>query len=130
MIHHMSIGVSDIEVSGAFYDAILIPLGYIRAFEDLRPSERNQAIGYGSVVDEDKFTIKERHGSDLSPGPGFHIAFAAPSRKVVDLWHERGIGLGGLDRGGPKVWSDFGPNYYAAYLTDPDGWHLEAVFNG
>ncbi len=130
MIHHMSIGVSDIALSGAFYDAILIPLGYIRAFEDLRPGERNQAIGYGSVVDEDKFTIKERHAADLSPGPGFHIAFSAPSRRAVDLWFERGLELGGIDRGGPKVWSEFGPTYYAAYLTDPDGWQLEVVFKG
>ena len=130
MIHHMSIGVSDISRSGAFYDAILLPLGFIRAFEDLRPGERNQAIGYGTVIDEDKFTIKERHSSDLSPGPGFHIAFAAQSKAAVDLWHSRGLELGAINRGGPKIWSEFGPGYYAAYLTDLDGWEIEAVFKG
>jgi len=42
-------------------------------------------------------------------------------------WHRRGVEKGAIDKGGPKVWTDFGPNYYAAYLTDPDGWQIEAV---
>lgn len=45
----MSIGLSDIIASGLFYDAILEPLGYTRVFEDLRPGEMHQAIGYGLV---------------------------------------------------------------------------------
>lgn len=127
MIHHLSIGVSDILASGDFYDAILKPLGYIRAFEDLRLGETNQAIGYGYEIDKDLFAIKERFAADLAPGPGFHLAFSAPSREAVDAWHATGIALGAADRGAPKTWAEFGPNYYAAYLTDPDGWQLEAV---
>ena len=83
----MSIGVSDIIASGSFYDAILEPLGYTRVFEDLRPGERHQAIGYGVVPIEDIFTIKERNSEFLSPGPGFHIAFSAPSREAIKVWH-------------------------------------------
>lgn len=128
MIHHISIGVSDILASGAFYDAILRPLGYIRAFEDLRPGELHQAIGYGTKVDEDKFTIKERFATDLAPGPGFHLAFSAPTRESVEEWHKRGIEMGGTNRGEPKIWAEFAPNYFAAYLTDPDGWQIEAVY--
>ena len=128
MIHHISIGVSDINASGAFYDAILKPLGYIRAFEDLRPGEKHQAIGYGSEIDEDKFTIKERSSTELSPGPGFHLAFLAHTKEAVDQWHARGVEMGALNRGEPKIWADFGPNYYAAYLVDPDGWQIEAVY--
>ena len=128
MIHHISIGVSDILASGAFYDAILSPLGYIRAFEDLRPGEQHQAIGYGTKVDEDTFTIKERFATDLSPGPGFHLAFSAPTREAVEEWYKRGIEMGGTNRGEPKIWAEFGPNYFAAYLTDPDGWQIEAVY--
>lgn len=128
MIHHVSIGVSDINTSGAFYDAILEPLGYIRAFEDLRPGERHQAIGYGTEPDRDKFTIKERDSATLSPGPGFHLCFAAPSREAVILWHQRGLELGATDVGAPKVWTEFGSKYFAAYLADLDGWQLEAVF--
>ncbi|MFZ9342956.1 MAG: VOC family protein [Actinobacteria bacterium] len=127
MIHHISIGVSDIVASGSFYDAILQPLGYVRAFEDLRPGERHQAIGYGVAPNEDIFTIKERNSEFLAPGPGFHLAFSAPSCEAIGMWHKRGIEMGAIDKGGPKIWTDFGPNYYAAYLTDPDGWQLEAV---
>jgi len=42
--------------------------------------------------------------------------------------HKRGIEMGAKDKGAPKIWTDFGPNYYAAYLTDLDGWQIEAVF--
>ena len=128
MIHHISIGVSDIIASGSFYDAILAPLGYIRAFEDLRPGEKHQAIGYGTENGEDKFTIKERFSTELAPGPGFHLAFSAPNKKAVDEWHRRGLELGGTSEGEPRIWSDFGPTYYAAYLLDPDGWQIEAVY--
>ena len=44
------------------------------------------------------------------------------------MWHKRGIEMGAKDKGAPKIWTDFGPNYYAAYLTDLDGWQIEAVF--
>ncbi len=80
----MSIGVSDIIASGSFYDAILEPLGYTRVFGDLRPGERHQAIGYGVAPNEDIFTIKERNSEFLSPGPGFHIAFSAPSCEAIE----------------------------------------------
>ncbi len=128
MLHHISVGVSNIVKSGEFYDAILEPLGYIRAFEDLRPGEQHQAIGYGLEPDKDKFTIKERDSGDLAAGKGFHLAFAAPSIEAVIQWHARGLQLGATDRGSPKFWDEFGPNYYAAYLIDPDGWQIEAVF--
>jgi hypothetical protein len=74
MIHRMSVGVSDIIASVSSHDATLEPLGYIRAFEDLLPGERHQAIGYGVVPNEDIFTVKERNSEFLSQCPGFHIA--------------------------------------------------------
>jgi len=128
MLHHISVGVSDLTRSATFYDAVLTQLGYIRAFEDIRPGEQHQAIGYGLELDKDKFTIKERHSGDLAPGKGFHLAFAAPSIDAVNEWHAAGLANGGTDQGSPKFWDDFGPGYYAAYLTDPDGWQIEAVF--
>ena len=128
MLHHISIGVSEIVRAGNFYDAVLAPLGYLRVFEDLRPGERHQAIGYGTEPDKDKFAIKERFADELAPGPGFHLAFAAPSREAVNEWHKRGLELGATNEGEPKIWHAFGPNYYAAFLADPDGWQIEAVF--
>jgi catechol 2,3-dioxygenase-like lactoylglutathione lyase family enzyme len=127
MLHHISIGVSDIMKSGLFYDAILEPLGYLRVFEDLRPGETHQAIGYGITPNEDIFTIKERNSISLAPGPGFHLAFSASTREAIDLWHSRGIEMGAISRGEPKIWTDFGPDYFAAYLMDHDGYQIEAV---
>ncbi len=74
------------------------------------------------------FSLSRSEIPNFSPGPGFHLAFSAPSCEAIGTWHKRGNELGAIDKGGPKIWTDFGPNYYAAYLTDPDGWQLEAVF--
>ncbi len=128
MLHHISVGVSDLARSGVFYDAILEPLGYFRVWQDVRPGERHQAIGYGFVIGQDKFTLKERFSEGLAPGQGFHLAFAAPSKAAVDAWHARGLERGAIDRGGPKIWQEFGDDYYAAFMIDPDGWQIEAVF--
>ena len=57
------------------------------------------------------------------------IVHSTISRKgAIDVWHKQGIEMGAKDKGAQKIWTDFEPNYYAAYLTDPDGWQIEAVF--
>ena len=128
MLHHISFGVSDLQASAKFYDAVLLPLSYVRVWEDIRPGERHQAVGYGFVGGGDKFAIKERHSEKLSPGMGFHLAFAASSTQAVDDFHRAGLVEGATDRGGPKIWEEFGSDYYAAYLIDRDGWQIEAVY--
>ena len=75
------------------------------------------------------FLLSRGKARNISPGPGFHLAFSAPSRESIDMWHKRGIKMGAKDEDAPKIGTDFGPNYYAAYLTDLDGWQIEAVFN-
>ncbi len=127
MLHHISLGVSDIEKSGAFYDAIMATLGYKRVFTDYRPGEPKQAIGYGLVEGKDIFTIKERAMSRLSAGRGFHLAFQASSQEAVAEFHRVALGLGAVDRGGPRIFTEFGDDYFAAFVIDPDGWQLEAV---
>lgn len=129
MLHHVSFGVTDIERSASFYDAVLAPLGYGRVWEDIRTGQANQAVGYGLPGSGDKFAIKHRPGSQLPPRPGFHLAFAAPSREAVARFHEAAIANGGRDNGAPGLRPDYGPNYYAAFAMDPDGHHLEAVCN-
>lgn len=69
-----------------------------------------------------------RSSEYLSPGSGFHLAFSAPSRESIDVWHKQGIEMGAKDKGAPKIWTDFGPNYYVAHLTNLDGWQIGAVF--
>jgi catechol 2,3-dioxygenase-like lactoylglutathione lyase family enzyme len=130
MLHHISFGVTDIQRSAAFYDAILLPLGYVRVWEDLRPGEANQAVGYGVAGGGDQLTLKHRPGEQRTPGPGFHLALAAPSREAVNRLFQAAITHSGSDNGPPGVRDHYGPEYYAAFVVDPDGHHIEAVFKG
>lgn len=129
MLHHASLGVSDIERAAAFYDAAPAALGYIRVWDDIRPGEAGQAIGYGLSGGGDKLAIKHRPDGQRPPGPGFHLAFAAPSRQAVDQFHAAAIAYGGSDNGGPGLRAHYGEHYYAAFVMDPDGHALEAVCN-
>lgn len=129
MLHHISLGVSDIERAAAFYDAALAPLGYVRVWDDLRPGEPDQAVGYGRPGGGDKLALKFPPKGRRPPGPGFHLAFAAPDRQSIARFHAAALAHGGRDNGGPGPRADYGPHYYAAFVIDPDGHHLEAVFN-
>ncbi|TCA31488.1 VOC family protein [Rhizobium leguminosarum bv. viciae] len=129
MLHHASLGVSDIERSAAFYDATLAALGYVRVWDDIRPGQTGQAIGYGHPGGGDKLAIKHRPDGQRPPGPGFHLAFADPSRQAVDRFHAAAIAHGGSDNGRPNLRPHYGEHYYAAFVIDPDGHALEAVFN-
>lgn len=129
MLHHLSLGVGDIERALAFYDAALAPLGYARVWSDLRPGEANQAVGYGVPGGGDALALKHRPDGQRPPGPGFHVAFAAPDREAVDAFHRAALRLGGRDNGAPGLRAHYGPHYYAAFVIDPDGHNLEAVFN-
>jgi len=122
MLHHLSLAVADLSGAATFYDAVLGALGYRRVFTD------ETAVGYGIEDGKDKFCLKLR--SNISkPSSGFHLAFAAPSRKAVDLFHIAGLEKGGLDNGAPGLRPHYGPHYYAAFLIDHDGCHIEAVIN-
>ena len=127
MLHHISFGVSDIDKAAAFYDAAFAPLGYIRVWEDLSPGDPDQAIGYGRPGEGDKFAIKLRGAEAHAPGPGFHLAFAAPSREAVVSFHEAALAHGGKDNGPPGLRPHYGPTYFAAFVVDPDGYRIEVV---
>lgn len=129
MLHHASLGVSDIERSAAFYDAALGALGYVRVWDDIRPGQTGQAVGYGLAGGGDKLAIKHRPDGQRPAGPGCHLAFAAPSRQAVDRFHAAAIAHGGADNGGPGLRPHYGEHYYAAFVIDPDGHALEAVLN-
>ena len=127
MLHHLSLGVVDMDAAALFYDAALAPLGYVRVWSDLRPGEMGQAVGYGMPGGDDELALKQvRRGEPLSC-PGFHVAFAAPSRHAVLAFHEAALAAGGKDNGAPGLRPDYGPNYFAAFIVDADGHHLEAV---
>jgi len=130
MLHHLSFGVSNLAASARFYDAVLGALGYVRVWSDLASAPEHCAIGYGPPGGGDKLALKQRPGTErLAPGPGFHLAFAAPSRDAVHRFHEAALRHGGRDNGVPGPRPDYGPDYCAAFVIDPDGYRLEAVIN-
>jgi catechol 2,3-dioxygenase-like lactoylglutathione lyase family enzyme len=123
MLHHLSFAVIDLARSTAFYDAALSPLGYVRVWAD------STAVGYGLRGEGDKFAIKLSPGPAAAPGPGFHLAFAAPSREAVIRFHAAALQHGGQDNGVPELCPEYGEHYYAAFVIDPDGYRIEAVIN-
>jgi catechol 2,3-dioxygenase-like lactoylglutathione lyase family enzyme len=122
MLHHISFGVRDLVLSGAFYDAALGALGFRRVFEG------DTAIGYGLTDGEDLLLLNLCPDAS-PPGPGFHLSFSAPSRAAVHAFHAAALRIGGQDNGKPGVRPNYGPNYYAAFLIDPDGYRVEATIN-
>lgn len=123
MLHHISFAVENLERSTAFHDATLSTLGYVRVWAD------KTAVGCGMPGGGDKFAIKLQSARATVPGPGFHLAFAAPSREAVACFHEAALSDGGKDNGLPGPRPDYGENYYAAFVIDPDGYRIEAVIN-
>ena len=123
MLHHLSFAVSDLERAAAFYDAALAPLGYVRVWT------APDAIGYGLPGGGDQFAIKTCSEGVSAPSPGFHLAFAAPSREAVDRFHAAALLHGGRCNGAPGLRPRYGPTYYAAFVIDPDGYRIEAVIH-
>jgi catechol 2,3-dioxygenase-like lactoylglutathione lyase family enzyme len=121
MLSHVSFGVADLAKAGAFYDAVLRPLGYVRAWAG------EHGIGYGPPDGNDKLALFAQDGRVSPPSAGFHLALIAPSRAAVDAFHAAALRLGGGDDGAPGLRPDYSPTYYAAFVFDPDGYKLEAV---
>jgi catechol 2,3-dioxygenase-like lactoylglutathione lyase family enzyme len=120
-IHHLSFAVTDLVRSGAFYDATLSVLGYVRVWA------RAAAFGYGLPGGSDKFAIKVQSDGVSVPRQGFHVAFCAPSREAVDAFYTAALAHGGKDNGGSGLHPEYGSDYYAAFVLDPDGYPIEAV---
>lgn len=123
MLHHISFAVSDLDRSATFYDSALEPLGYRRV------CEAKNFIGYGVEDGKDKFAIASKGEGVSSPSLGFHLAFSANSRDAVNLFYSAALENGGQDNGEPGWREHYGPHYYAAFVIDPDGYHIEAVIN-
>jgi catechol 2,3-dioxygenase-like lactoylglutathione lyase family enzyme len=120
MLGHLSFGVFDLDRAIAFYDAALAPLGLTRVWT------KTDAAGYGPLGHGDLLALKKRSAA-APPGPGFHLAFNAPSRAAVDAFHSAALAAGGADNGAPGPRPHYGPAYYAAFVIDPDGYPIEAV---
>jgi catechol 2,3-dioxygenase-like lactoylglutathione lyase family enzyme len=114
MIDHVTVRVSDFETSKAFYDCVLAPLG----FGDAHLHEGLAEWGDFSIMQD---------GKPLSEN--LHIAFAAKSRDEVDSFHRVAMEAGYRDNGAPGERPIYHEGYYGAYVLDPDGNNVEAVFH-
>ena len=124
MIDHVGFAVTDLARSSAFYAAALAPLG-ISELMRVGPEHTEAggtAIGYGKDG-KPFFWI----GDNERVGQGTHIAFAVDSRAEVDAFHAAAIAAGGTDHGAPGIRAHYHPNYYGAFVLDPDGQNIEAV---
>ena len=122
MLDHVSIGVADVARAKAFYDSVLSSLGY-RCL-----SESPGSLGYGA----DTVVLWVNAARPVPPDmeSGLHFCFAAPSAESVDAFHAAALATGGKDNGKPGLRADYGPDYYAAFAIDPDGYRLEAYWAG
>jgi catechol 2,3-dioxygenase-like lactoylglutathione lyase family enzyme len=122
MLHHISIGVADVERAARFYDAVLGALGFKRVMEFMP-----YAVGYGETAPV--FWVQLPHDQKpASVGNGAHFAFNAKTEKSVYDFHEAAMGAGATDEGGPGPRPDYSPDYYGAFVRDPDGNKIEAVY--
>ena len=130
LIDHTGIGVSDIHRSSAFYEAALHPLGIRtvkRITRNFKPADANSpdlgGVAYG--IDYPMFWIDVFHPHGIKQ----HTAFRAISRQQVDDFHTAAVKAGGTDNGAPGLRTgSYPPGYYAAFVFDPDGNNIEAVF--
>lgn len=124
MIDHTGIGVSDMERSAAFYDAALGALGLGRAAQ-IPENEGSDGIGYG-VDGYPVYWIDLYHPHSVKQ----HTAFVAKSRDEVDAFYTAALNAGGTDNGAPSPREHYPPDYYLAFVLDPDGNNIEAIFHG
>lgn len=119
MIDHLSIGVSDILRARDFYDRALAPLGVTCLSEDAG------SLGYGADA-VFLWVLAVDRPVPADDASGLHVCLAAPTRASVDAFHAGALAGGGSDNGAPGLRADYGANYYAAFVKDPDGYRLEA----
>jgi catechol 2,3-dioxygenase-like lactoylglutathione lyase family enzyme len=125
MIDHVGFSVSDYARSKAFYEKALLPLGYSLIMEVTAQATGMPAAGFGSDGKPD-FWI----GGEGMVDKPLHIAIAAKDRASVDAFYRAALAAGGKDNGPPGVRSHYHPNYYGAFVFDPDGHNIEAVCHG
>jgi catechol 2,3-dioxygenase-like lactoylglutathione lyase family enzyme len=123
MIDHTGISVRDIKKSKAFYTRALAPIGYTLLAEfPASVTGSSDVAGFG-VAPRPDFWI----ASGTSNVPPIHVAFRVEDRRLVDEFHKAAMAAGGRDNGGPGVRAHYHPNYYGAFVLDPDGHNVEVV---
>lgn len=118
MLDHLSIQCADVSSSAEFYDRVLAVLGGSRVMDF------GEAVGYG-IPPMPTFWLGPQ-----TTGSGFrecHIAFVAPDRTAVLAFHDAAVDIGAESLHAPRLWPEYHPNYFGAFVRDPDGNNVEAV---
>ncbi len=118
VIDHVVLLVRDHVASRRFSEAVLAPLG----FGVLSEAEEGVAFGVDGF---DDFAINRNDW----PGTGAHVAFIAQDRAAVDAFFAEAMANGAREKGSPRIWLEYNPGYYAAFVYDLDGNNIEAVFH-
>jgi catechol 2,3-dioxygenase-like lactoylglutathione lyase family enzyme len=118
MLDHLSIQCGDVAASATFYDAVLAPLGGTRILDF------GEVIGYGVPPMPDFWIGPQQTGEGFRES---HIAFTASDRAAVDAFLAAAIDHGAEVLHEARVWPEYHPNYYGAFVRDPDGNNVEAV---
>lgn len=121
MFDHVSIVVTHIPTSKAFYTRALAPLGHAKVVELLSDDGQHPSVGFCHADGSDLW-ISQGH-----PTRPLHLAFRALTRAAVDAFHAAALAAGGRDNGRPGLRPHYHPHYYSAYVLDPDGHNVEAV---
>jgi len=119
IIDHLGLPYGNYSAARAFFDAALAPLGISCLSEFPIPS--GTIAGYGR--DKPEFWMH----SGKPVGQTLHVAFVARSRAEVDAFHAAALAAGGTDNGAPGIREIYHPDYYGAFVLDPDGHNIEAV---
>ncbi len=123
MIDHMGVDVSNFDAAKTFYGAALAPLGLTMMKEFPADSAGGAAVAGFGTDPEAEFWIC---GAAVTQPP-LHVAFRAGNRAMVDAFYRAAMEAGGRDNGAPGIRAMYHPNYYAAFVLDPDGHNIEAV---
>ena len=123
IISHITLGTNDKARSARFYDAVLGAIGFARL---PKPPEKPLAYERDGQMPT-IYIYSPADGNPATWGNGTHVAFIADTREQVHAFHEHALANGGADEGAPGPRPHYGPNYYAAYVRDPDGNKLQAV---
>ena len=129
MLDHIGFKVSDYERSQAFYLRALEPLGHglvMEAMPEMTGTDSRQA-GFGSDRKPSFWIGWVKAGTGDTTRGSLHIALAAKDRAAVDAFHAAALAAGGTDNGAPGLHPQYHPNYYGAFVRDPDGHNIEAV---
>lgn len=126
MILYVTLGVSDFSRAIAFYDPVMASLGQSRS-PDATPGWEGYGPDYDGGVS--LWLCHPFNGKAPQPGNGPMVSFRAESAEAVDAFHAAAVAHGGTSEGGPGLRPQYTPNFYAAYVRDPDGNKLAAVFH-